>query len=200
MVVLYDILFWFQDRLEAIGLFMDTGGPVLWWIMVLTFACWALLLERLFFLQFRGRKVIRTLHAEWRQRSDKTSWYAVEIRDSLVAAAKYQCKKRSNIIATCVALCPLLGLLGTVTGMIEVFHVMAVTGGGDARQMAGGVSRATLPTMAGMVAAISGIMGSKYLEGRIRAVSNYIDQLFSSSGTVINSKHKQPEGNNEVPA
>ncbi|GIR69928.1 MAG: hypothetical protein CM15mP74_11790 [Halieaceae bacterium] len=43
-----------------------------------------------------------------------------------------------NVIATCVALCPLLGLLGTVTGMIEVFNVMAVTGGGDAKSMAGG--------------------------------------------------------------
>ena len=52
-------------------------------------------------------------------------------------------------------LCPLLGLLGTVTGMIEVFNVMAVTGGGDAKSMAGGVERSTIPTMAGMVSALS---------------------------------------------
>ena len=63
-----------------------------------------------------------------------------------------------NVIATCVALCPLLGLLGTVTGMIEVFNVMAVTGGGDAKSMAGGVERSTIPTMAGMVAALSGCL------------------------------------------
>ena len=53
-----------------------------------------------------------------------------------------------------------MGLLGTVTGMIEVFDVMAVAGGGNARGMAGGVSKATLPTMAGMVAALSGMMFS----------------------------------------
>ena len=62
-----------------------------------------------------------------------------------------------------VALCPLLGLMGTVTGMIEVFHVMAVTGGGDAKAMAGGVSRATIPTMAGMVAALSGLFANTWI-------------------------------------
>ena len=62
-----------------------------------------------------------------------------------------------------VALCPLLGLLGTVTGMIEVFNIMAVTGGGDAKSMAGGVSRATVPTMAGMVAALSGVFANTYV-------------------------------------
>lgn len=67
------------------------------------------------------------------------------------------------VIKTMVALCPLLGLLGTVTGMIEVFNIMAVTGGGDAKSMAGGVSRATIPTMAGMVAAISGVFAMTYL-------------------------------------
>ena len=47
--------------------------------------------------------------------------------------------------------------------MIEVFQVMAFNGGGDARAMAGGVSKATLPTMAGMVAALSGSFAAIYL-------------------------------------
>jgi biopolymer transport protein ExbB len=68
------------------------------------------------------------------------------------------------MMKTFVALCPLLGLLGTVTGMIEVFDVMAVAGSGNARAMASGVSKATLPTMAGMVAAISGLLLSVQIE------------------------------------
>src|SRR5690625_531158 len=67
-------------------------------------------------------------------------------------------------IFTMVSLCPLLGLLGTVTGMIEVFNVLALTGGGDVKQMASGVSRATIPTMAGMVAALSGLFANTYIE------------------------------------
>jgi biopolymer transport protein ExbB len=69
-----------------------------------------------------------------------------------------------TMIKTLVALCPLLGLLGTVTGMIEVFDVMAIAGSGNARAMASGVSRATIPTMAGMVAALSGLILSVQLE------------------------------------
>ncbi len=62
------------------------------------------------------------------------------------------------IIKALISLCPLLGLLGTVTGMIEVFDVMALAGGGNSRAMAAGVSKATIPTMAGMVAALSGLV------------------------------------------
>jgi biopolymer transport protein ExbB len=58
----------------------------------------------------------------------------------------------------------MLGLLGTVTGMIEVFDVMAMAGSGNARGMASGVSKATLPTMAGMVAALSGMLFSIQLD------------------------------------
>jgi biopolymer transport protein ExbB len=62
------------------------------------------------------------------------------------------------MIKTLVALCPLFGLLGTVTGMIKVFEVMAVSGSGNVRAMAAGVSQATIPTMAGMVGALSGVL------------------------------------------
>ena len=59
---------------------------------------------------------------------------------------------------------PLLGLLGTVTGMIQVFDAMAFSGMGNARLMAGGVSAATIPTMSGLVAALSGLYLATHLE------------------------------------
>ena len=71
------------------------------------------------------------------------------------------------MIEALVVICPLLGLLGTVTGMIEVFFVMAITGGGDAKSMAGGVSKATIPTMAGMVGALSGIFAFNFLKNKV---------------------------------
>ena len=80
-----------------------------------------------------------------------------------LAEAKQSVNKNLTLIKTCIALAPLFGLLGTVTGMIEVFQVMAFSGGGDARAMAGGVSKATLPTMAGMVVALSGIFATIYI-------------------------------------
>ena len=84
-------------------------------------------------------------------------------KDKLISQAKEAVNRYLPLINTCVALAPLFGLLGTVTGMIEVFQVMAFTGGGDARSMAGGVSKATLPTMAGMTTALSGVFATIYL-------------------------------------
>ncbi|MBR9812954.1 MotA/TolQ/ExbB proton channel family protein, partial [bacterium] len=85
------------------------------------------------------------------------------------------------IITSLIALCPMMGLLGTVTGMIEVFDVMALQGTGDARSMAGGVSRATLPTMAGMVVALSGLFFASRLK---RLVNKKTNQFADSLGFV----------------
>jgi biopolymer transport protein ExbB len=84
----------------------------------------------------------------------------------MVSQGKSQITGSMPILATCVAMCPLFGLLGTVTGMIEVFQAMAVQGG-NARSMAAGVSAATIPTMSGMIASLSGMVGTTYLTRKI---------------------------------
>jgi biopolymer transport protein ExbB len=58
--------------------------------------------------------------------------------------------------------------MGTVTGMIEVFDVMAISGSGNARSMASGVSRATIPTMAGMVGSLSGVFVVTWLQRKAK--------------------------------
>jgi biopolymer transport protein ExbB len=62
---------------------------------------------------------------------------------------------------------PLLGLLGTVTGMLEVFDAMAATGSNNARLMAAGVSKATVSTLAGMVVAIMALLTTTVIERRV---------------------------------
>jgi biopolymer transport protein ExbB len=81
-------------------------------------------------------------------------------------------------IKTLVAMCPLIGLLGTVTGMIGVFEVMAQQGTGNPRLMAAGISQATIPTMAGMVAALSGVFFSTRLDAKLKlAKAKLVDSL-----------------------
>jgi biopolymer transport protein ExbB len=92
----------------------------------------------------------------------------------LISQTNMQINRFLPLIKTLVALCPLLGLLGTVTGMIEVFNIMAVTGGGDAKSMAGGVQQATIPTMAGMVAALSGIFANTYVTNIAQRESEFL--------------------------
>ena len=150
--------------LETILAFMDKGGNVLWLIAILVFVMWTLIFERLWFFSFVWRKeVFETINA-WESRPERKSWNAKQIRSQLLSVSREDIHTNLNVITTLVALCPLLGLLGTVTGMIEVFNVMAVTGGGDAKSMAGGVERATIPTMAGMVAALSGLFANTYIQ------------------------------------
>ncbi len=145
--------------------FMSAGGNVLWIIAVLVFVMWSLAFERFWYFKSKGglSKDVAAITDEWEGRTERKSWNAYAIREQLISQMSLRIDQFMPMLKTLVALAPLLGLLGTVTGMIEVFNVMAVTGGGDAKSMAGGVSKATIPTMAGMVAAISGVFANTYL-------------------------------------
>ncbi|MEM9316782.1 MAG: MotA/TolQ/ExbB proton channel family protein [Pseudomonadota bacterium] len=149
--------------IEVLLAFMDKGGEVLWLIAALLFVMWALIFERVWYLQFGWKKDVADVIAQWEGRAERKSWEARQVRMMLISRARMQINQYLPMIKTLVALCPLLGLLGTVWGMIEVFNIMAVTGGGDAKSMAGGVQQATIPTMAGMVAALSGVFANTYV-------------------------------------
>jgi len=111
-------------------------------------------------------------------RQDTTSWYAHRIREAWISEASEKLDQRMLLIKTLVAVCPLIGLLGTVTGMISVFETMANQGTGNARLMASGISMATIPTMAGMVAALSGVFFSSRLETKAKMVkAKLIDSM-----------------------
>ena len=157
------MFFAISEAFSSIRDFMEAGGSVLWLIAILVFAMWAMIFERIWFFSYGYNQYISVQSQKWNNRSDKTSWHALQIREKIISQARIEISKNLSIIQTCVMLAPLFGLLGTVTGMIEVFQVMAFNGGGDARAMAGGVSKATLPTMAGMVVALSGGFACIYL-------------------------------------
>ena len=146
--------------------FMEQGGDVLWLIAAITFLMWTLIFERMWYFRSEHKSVVKDATEKWESRPERRSWSAHQIRDSLISEASDKIAGSLPLIQTCVALCPLLGLLGTVTGMISVFDAMA-TQGGNARSMAAGVSMATIPTMAGMIASLSGVVGSTWLKRTI---------------------------------
>ncbi|MCG8315696.1 MAG: MotA/TolQ/ExbB proton channel family protein [Pseudomonadales bacterium] len=151
-------MWFFVEALQISREFVLAGGPVLISIAFLTWLMWVLLLERIWFLNFTFPKLVEQAVGRWNLRSDFSSWYAHQIRHGIISNLGSQAKFSIGVIKTCVAVCPMMGLLGTVTGAIEVFDVMALFGTGNPRSMAAGVSKATIPTMAGMVSALSGLI------------------------------------------
>ena len=151
-------MLWLFDSIEAIRDFMELGGPVLRWIAITIFVMWVLILERLLFFRSSMKAMSAEIFDAWEARPERRSWNAMMIREQMISRFSVATNQSIPMIQTLVALCPLLGLLGTVTGMIKVFEVMAVSGSWNVRAMAAGVSQATVPTMAGMVGALSGVL------------------------------------------
>ncbi len=156
---MYRLLDWYEDIRD----FLEMGGPVLLVIGVLSLVMWVLIFERLIYYRIGLPKYIATFTDQWKARDERRSWNARRIREAMISRVSNKIEQYLPLIKTLLALAPLLGLLGTVTGMIEVFEVMAFSGTGNPRSMAAGVSKATIPTMAGMVAALSGVFASTLL-------------------------------------
>jgi biopolymer transport protein ExbB len=154
---------WEIEAIAAVREFVERGGDVLLVIAFVTAVMWTLMVERFWYFRSGHKREISRIRKIWEDRVDHSTWNAQQVRRLLVSEAAAKLNAGLGMINTTVAVCPMLGLLGTVTGMIEVFDVMAA-GSGNTRGMAGGVSKATLPTMAGMVAALSGMLFSIQLE------------------------------------
>ena len=136
--------------------FIDQGGSVIWAVFFTCLLLWICIVDRYWFCKITFPVFANNIITDWQARKDHKSWKAYKIREGIISEVRMQLHTRLTLIQTLIILCPLLGLLGTVTGMISVFEVIAVNGTSDAQSMAHGVYRATIPTMSGLVVALSG--------------------------------------------
>lgn len=170
---------------NAVRDLIDQGGPILWVIFATCLLLWMLILERLWFVRITWPARAAQWVAQWNGRDDRSSWRAKKIRESIISEVKLELHAVLPFIQLLVALCPLLGLLGTVLGMIGVFEVIAISGNDDAQAMARGVYRATIPTMAGLVVALTGI----YFTVRLRRVADRETSQLKDSLTLHEMAH-----------
>jgi biopolymer transport protein ExbB len=159
--------------------FMQKGGPVMWLIAAMALVLWSLIFERLWYVLKGFDTDIQYAVQQWVKNKSEHAKSEQSFRLLLTSDLVHKLDERLPLIKSLIALCPLLGLLGTVSGMIAVFDVIAFTSMGDIKLMASGVSQATIPTMSSMVVAISGIFALWFLQKRTNTSKQMISDHFN---------------------
>ena len=156
---------------------LESGGDVL----LILFFVGAVLVENVVERIYYYNKVFKDIAVEKHNRFAEKKVEGDQdlyLRQMEVSKLKQLLSKRISSIQTLTFMFPLLGLLGTVTGMIAVFDVMAHKGLGNPRLMASGVSQATLPTMVGMVMALVGLFAMNYLKHKKMKLELELNETF----------------------
>ena len=175
---------------------IKAGGPVMWPIIALSVASAAIMLERLWSLQ-EERVIPHELTAKvWKlvesgqlgdrhvaaiaqnsalgqilaaglsNRHRPREWVKEAIEDTGRHVA-HELERFLNMLGTIAAVSPLMGLLGTVIGIISAFNAITHDGVGDPKVLSGGIGQALITTAAGLMVAIPSLMGYRYLRGRV---------------------------------
>lgn len=196
---------------------IKSGGPIVWPILAILVIGIGIVIERLFVLLRNRHKSlplidrIRTLSkdSDWQGCEEICrQWITKPIARVLLAGLHSRHMQREDMenvlqeailkeipplerflstLGMLIAIAPLLGLLGTVTGMINVFHVITMHGTSDPRLMSGGISEALVTTMLGLSVAIPLMLLHNILS---RTVDGMIGEMEEKSVALVNVIHK----------
>jgi biopolymer transport protein ExbB len=156
------------DIFKTYSNFIYQGGPVVFILFIIIIYLFVLIFAKFKYLFFD----ISEVQDQYKKRLSEINndeFYLLNL-SSLKCDYRNIINKDFFIIQTLIALCPVLGLLGTVTGMIEVFDVVSFFGTGNARALASGITKATLPTMTGMAISIVGLLTYTVLNSKSQSI------------------------------
>ncbi len=157
--------------------FLDLGGWVVGWIVLCALVMWTLVLERAWFLLRIYPPLRRSCVAQWQARDERSSWIAQRIRTAMISELCQAMEAGLPLIRVMVPMSPLLGLLGTVVGMLQVFDAMTASHSADTRAMADGISHAMVATLAGLVVSLVGLFFAHLLGSRVKREAERLDEL-----------------------
>lgn len=175
---------------------IKAGGPVMWPIIALSILATAIILERLWSLQERriippelrekvwklvesGQLTDRHIAALAQNSAlgqilaaglanrDRPREFIKEAIEDTGRHVVHELERFLNLLGTIAAVSPLMGLLGTVIGIIVAFNAITHTGIGDPKVLSGGIGQALITTAAGLIVAIPALMGYRYFRGRV---------------------------------
>jgi biopolymer transport protein ExbB len=174
--VLLDVLL---APFRALHTMRGLGGPIVDWIFATCVVMWCIVIERYwYFVRILPKDTAQSLTA-WRERVEHTSWRSRQIRKALISRLNAGMSANIQVLRVLIPLSPLLGLVGTVSGMLNVFDSMAARGSADARSMANGVSEAMICTLTGLAVSISGIYPVFYFKRKVRLETERLADKFT---------------------
>ena len=163
---------------EAVHTMRQLGGPIVDWIFATCVIMWCIVIERFwYFNRILPQQTAESLQI-WRSRAEHTNWCARQIRKALISRLNAGMSANVQVLRVLIPLSPLLGLLGTVSGMLNVFDSMAARGSADARSMANGVSEAMVCTLTGLAVSITGLYPVYYFNHRTRRETELLADHF----------------------
>jgi len=167
------------EPFSALADMRNLGGPVVDGIFIACVLMWGIVIERYWFFRKVLPQQARDLLADWQARAERSSWSAHQIRKLMISRLNAGMVSNLQVMRVLVPMCPLLGLLGTVSGMLDVFDSMAARGSADARSMANGVSEAMICTLSGLAVSITGLYPVYYFQRKARAETERLADQFS---------------------
>jgi biopolymer transport protein ExbB len=163
----------------AVSDLVAEGGPFVMWIFLCGVVMWTLVIERYWYFSRVLPREAAELLARWNARRDRDSWHARSIRRAMISRLNAGMTANFPLLRVLVPLSPLLGLVGTVSGMLEVFDSMALRGSADARAMASGVSHAMICTMTGLAVSVTGLYPVFYFQSRAKRETELLADRFT---------------------
>ncbi|MCP4291190.1 MAG: MotA/TolQ/ExbB proton channel family protein [bacterium] len=146
-------------------------------LIIVSVVMWTLIVERLAeYRRLSGNALGEILTSRFESRHSGNAKLDQEILQELALCLRRSLENRLAIIGVLAAVAPLLGLLGTVLGMVETFDVISLFGTGNARAMAGGISVALITTQTGLLVAIPGMLMSNRLARISRDLKTRLDE------------------------
>ncbi|MBW2100500.1 MAG: MotA/TolQ/ExbB proton channel family protein [Deltaproteobacteria bacterium] len=190
-----------QDHAYRIEDYLSAGGIIMIPLIILSVLMWALIINKAFILRQLYRKNMSRKKAAEVVKKDAfpdqheykgiTALFITEflsrrsgrssidkfILDETVMSVVASLDKNLAFIGILAGVAPLMGLLGTVTGMIATFDIISVFGTGNAKAMAGGISEALITTQTGLLVAIPGLYMRNFLTRRAENLKQRISSL-----------------------
>lgn len=196
------------------------GGPVMYLLLACSLAAATVTIERIIFWSRERRNHDRNLVDDILQRAERNDYneaarlgsgsadsiarvlvcgivhrdFSLNNALEMAAAAEIKRMRRfMNVLDTMVTITPLLGILGTVTGIIRSFEAMGVAGEQNPIAVSGGIAEALITTAAGLLIAIPSVAFFNYFNSRIEDAVHDIE-TYSTSLEIVHEKNKADNG------